>query len=169
MRLRLPSIGGAIGILRLGVAGGLGIVVSRMGGNLYRQHVSNTVRGIVGGGTVGGVLDDMLRLAAMGAATHLGHIVLQKVKIAKPAEVAAFKVGGYAEMGRQAIGQVLLKRLAPSVPLSSYGLDGYNFGTGLEDASSFEGLGNGDPDLFIEDGLSMGTGIEDASAFEGII
>jgi len=126
-----------------------------MGGYLYTKYLSGTVSG---GQTTGirATISDVARLASMGILTVAVDKGLAQTKVCGPQTCQAFKIGGFAETGRQAVG-LLVKQLSPATDRSRYGLDG-NLGA-LETRYGFMG------DL--EDSESFMGDLEEASSFEG--
>ncbi len=114
-------------LIRLGVAGGLGIVTARTGGRLYTDKLSKFVLGASGASdpkSLRAILNEGLRIVAMGALPILTErYVLRHVPMVTGADRMAFQLGGLAEAGRQGIGVVLTK-IKPGMDKARYGLDG---------------------------------------------
>lgn len=176
---RTNPFGSWMAMVRLGVAGGLGIVAARIGGRLYSDHVSSHVRGGAASGSMRAILDEGARIIAMGALPILvDRMALRRLPLVTAADSMAFVVGGLAEAGRQAIG-VAIKHVQPTVDAAKWGLSGpayaayhtdgsYIYGTtpqGRIDAIGYANrnlAGLVDESAF-EDGLA---GIVDQDAFE---
>jgi hypothetical protein len=112
-------------LVRLGLAGGLGIVTARIGGRLYTDHASKLVLGATPDPkSFRAILNEGLRIVAMGALPILvERHMLRHIPIVTGADRMAFQLGGLAEAGRQGIG-VLIKKLKPGVDAGRWGLDG---------------------------------------------
>lgn len=124
---RSNPFGAWMALVRLGVAGGLGIVAARVGGRLYTDHVSKMVLGATGAAdpkSFRAILNEGLRIFAMGALPVLAERhVLRRLPMVTGADCMAFQLGGLAEAGRQGIG-VIMKRVKPTLDAGRWGLDG---------------------------------------------
>jgi hypothetical protein len=109
-------------LARLGVSGGVGIVMARLVGNLYVRHVAPRVVG-AGGEEWRAWLSDVLRIVVMEGAIYMVYRAIDNAKIGVPADRLAFLVGGSAETARTVIG-VGMARLSPTFDRGAYGLDG---------------------------------------------
>jgi hypothetical protein len=153
------------GLLKIGLWGGLGIVTARVGGSLYTKYAAPSVLGTDTTQTWRTWLNEGLRLMAMGALT-IGVEAAVVKRIASPAHRLAFRVGGLAEVGRQAVG-VLVKQFSPSTDLTSFGLNGYAGMEGVEDVNSFLGAGRGGSGYYAQLAPGSMDGVEDVDAFDG--
>lgn len=143
---------GWLKLLRTGVFGGLGIVVARVGKNLYTRYLSGYVIGD-GSSSLRVMASEALGLVSMAAITLGADKALKKVPGVKHDDCIAFKFGGLAETGRHTVAAVI-KRVKPDLALSRYGLDGMG---ALENADSFMGE--------LESGDSFMGDLEDADSF----
>lgn len=148
-----PFAMNALGLLRIGFFGALGIVTARVGKNLYMMYIAEHVRGD-GSSSARGMLSDVLQVVTMGAITLGIDAGLRKVPFVRTTDSMAFKFGGLAEAGRSAVAAVA-KRVRPTANLARYGLDGMG---ALEPADSFEGL---------EPASAFMGELEDVTSFEG--
>lgn len=118
----IMSLGSTMGLVRLGIFGGVGIVVARIAGGLYTKYLSSYVLGTAPP-TWRQHLNEFLRLLAMSLATYGVSKALSKARFLRPADTQALLVGGLAESARQGIG-VVYKAISPTGDASRYGLNG---------------------------------------------
>lgn len=123
---RSNPFGAWMTLVRLGVAGGLGIVAARIGGRLYTDHASKFVLGATGAAdpkSFRAILNEGLRIVAMGALPILAERhILRRLPMVTSADCMAFQLGGLAEAGRQGIGIVIKK--FTKLDAGRWGLDG---------------------------------------------
>lgn len=157
-------------ILKVAAFGGLGIVTARIGANVYDKFLSSTVEG--NGQGVRGWLGKVVRLVSMGVVVTAGDKALAAARVA-PQNRTAFRLAGYGEAGRQAIGMLIKQASAPTFATlgpwgfngpdprmsAAYGLDGNGSGYFAQlNPGNFDGL---------EDVDSFLGGVEDVDSFDG--
>lgn len=128
------SLGGALGLVRLGLFGGVGIVVARIAGSLYTQYVAPTVVGTDSTQTWRQYASEFLRLLTMGVASWGVSRALSRVgNMVRPQDAQALMIGGLAETGRQAIG--VLYKSTGGTSAATYGLDGRGYPQAFQDSN----------------------------------
>jgi len=117
---------GVASVIRIGIAGGLGIVTSRIAGYLYNKYVAPIVLGDEGRADPSSwraILNDVVRVVAQEIAILGIERIARKANLGSPTDRLAFAVGGTAETVRQGLG-LAVNRLSPGTDRAAYGLDG---------------------------------------------
>jgi hypothetical protein len=117
------SKGMLIQVARTGLAGGLGIVTARIGKVLYQRFLAARVMGTGTAPKWRMMLSDALQVGTMAALVGAVDYGAGRVRFLSPSDRMAYRIGGYGEAGRNALGMAV-KMLAPSVDRSRIGLDG---------------------------------------------
>ncbi len=157
-------------VLKVAAFGGLGIVTARIGANVYDKFLSSTVEG--NGAGVRGWLGKVVRLVSMGVIVTAGDKALAAARV-NPMNRTAFRLAGYGEAGRQAIGMLVKQASAPTfATLGPWGFNGPD--PRMAAAYGLEGPGSGyygqlSPGSFdgLEDADSFLGGVEEIDSFDG--
>jgi hypothetical protein len=148
-------------VIKMAIFGGLGIVTARIGMHLYDKFLAKTVDG----GSSSGArmwLGKIVRLVSGGVLVIAVDKGLHKARVS-PQNCMAFKVGGIAETGRQAIG-LAVKQLSPKTDLSQWGFNGYaGYDPRVLQAYGYDAGSFGD----VEDGDSFMGDLEEGDSFMG--
>lgn len=115
-----------LGIVRMGLAGMAGLIVSRVAGRLYVTHLSDMVRGDEAKADPKhwrNWLDDVMRIIVQEAGVLIVYEAAKRANLGNPTDRMAFLFAGTAETARTTIG-LAVSRWSPTTDRARLGLDG---------------------------------------------